>query len=138
MTFGARTRHLSNVWGLSWQQLGGSVLLAWQQLETKATIVREWSEVLHAGVGGQGKLPFCTAAVQAVWGVNLINCFQAVSVYPSINCVVDEHLLSMFTLIFVLEQEHGPGTGIKCTVNCKFRNPSSVQTYTNRQEKKIM
>lgn len=111
-------------------------MLAWQQLETKATIVREWSEVLHARVGGQGKLPFCTATVQAMWGVNLINCFQAVSVYPSIKCVVDEHLLSMFTLLFVLEQEHGSGTGIKCTVNSGIHilsKPNPVKKRTNRQ-----
>ena len=42
----SHTRHLSNVsvvLGLRRQQLGSSVVLAWQQLETKATIVREWS-----------------------------------------------------------------------------------------------
>lgn len=97
------TRHLHNasaVWGLSWQQLGGSVVLAWQQLETKATIVREWSAVLHAGVGGQGKLPLCMDAAQAMAGVNLINCFQAVNEDLSIKCVVDENVHNVPKLIF--------------------------------------
>lgn len=76
VVFSAHARHRGDVWGLSWQQLGGSAWLAWQRLETKATIVRKWSAALHAGVGGQGKLAFCTAAAQATLGVNLITSFS--------------------------------------------------------------
>lgn len=88
-------------------------MLAWQQLETKATIVRDWSAMHHGGVGGQGKSPFCTAAAQAMAGVNLINCFQEVSD----ECVTNEHLLRTLTLIFVLEQQRGCAVENKFTVN---------------------
>ncbi len=78
-------------------------MLAWQRLETKATVVRKWSAVLHAGVGGQGKLPFCTDAAQVMAGVNLINCFQAVNEDLSIKHVVDEKCTQCAFIIFVLE-----------------------------------
>lgn len=75
----------------------GLVVLAWQQLKTKATIVREWSAVLHAGVGGQGKLPLCTDAAQALAGADLTNCCQAVNEDVSIKCVTDENVQCAYT-----------------------------------------
>lgn len=86
-------------------------MLAWQQLETKATVVRERSAVLHAAVG-EGKLPFCTDAAKAMAGVNLINFFQAVN--GSIKYVVDENVRSVLTLIYVLEWKHDFTKGMEC------------------------
>lgn len=91
-------------------------MLAWQQPETKATIVREGSVVLHAGVGGQGKSPFCTVAAQAMAAVNLINCSQAVN--GDSSNVQNENLRSVLKIFLSWSEKMRDNRKVlECTLN---------------------